>query len=203
MTEYRASWQAWARRNYSDQAIAASAAQAAIAAVEAGTSPRDASIRGHQAAIDAGGEYQCRPDKVGMALIACILLGAMFVPATLVGASKGSTADYIVPAVVIGLFGAGVAGLVMVRRNSRFFATRSTAGRRDWRGQVVSSIPRGEPISFHLRRGKPVRPLTYDEPDDSEVDFSTQGGAILPTTVYWWSDERITEFALVLGAAAE
>ena len=204
ITDYRTSWRQWARKNYEDAVTADIAAQAAITAIEEGGSQADAARRGHLAAIDSGAEYICRPDRVGMALAACILFGAMFIPAATIGAiSYPSLEIYALLMGFVAVFALAIIGLLMVRKNSCFFVARNTAGRRNWRGHVVSSVSRIGHVSVDIHRGRPIRPLMYDEPDESTVSVSSDGrGSILSTALYWWTSPRIGEFALVLGTEA-
>ena len=74
-------WQDSARRNYSDAQVATAAARAAIAGLESGSTAASATVSAHKAAVKAGGEYRCRPDRIDLLLeipidIAVVLLGS-------------------------------------------------------------------------------------------------------------------------------
>lgn len=206
---YRGLWQIWARSNYPDPSVASAAVNAALAAIENGSPPAVAAVQGHQAAIAAEGEYRCRPDRTGKAILVCFLFAALFIPAGLSGLSvNASFWGYVFLAVTGGgpLF--GMVGMVLVRVNSYFFVTRRTVGRRSWLGRVVETIPRAKVIGVDIRKGSwknvySARSLSSGEymPDDSTMQVKIRGGFTgLHTILYWWTDDRLNELSRVLDA---
>ena len=206
---YRGLWQTWARSNYPEAPAAGAAVNAALAAIKNGSPPTVAAVHGHQAAIAAGGEYRCRPDRTGKAVLVCFLFAAMFIPAVLVGLSSNSSFwGYVSLAVLGGGPVLGIVGLVLVRTNSYFFVNRRRVGRRSWLGRVVAAIPRSKVIAVDIRKGSwknvyTIRSLLSGEymPDDSTMQVRVAGGFTrLHTTLYWWTDERLNELSRVLDA---
>ena len=204
MDDKRASWEAWAREKYSDPTISAVATEAAIAASDEGRSESDSSILGHRAAMDAGGEYRCRPNRTGAAIVVCALFGLLLVPATLAGLSTNpAPAGYLFLAIVGGGPTLGVIGLILVRRNSCFFATKDVVGRRNWAGKIVASAPRARLRSLGLRSGSWANVYSFESlaigemPDDSTAAFL--GVNIEPTRLLWWSDARFRDYGEVIG----
>ena len=200
MDEDRQLWATWARSFYHEPGVASAAAQAALAAIEQGSGPSTAALRGHAAAVDAGGEYRCRPNKTARGILVCILVAGVFIPAVLSGLSiNPSPAGYIFLAIMGGGPVLGVVGLVLVRLNSCFFVTRDTVGRRNFLGRVVLSDHRSSSGRITVRRGSWTKALLTHEADDSEVQIDMPGVSSSRTVLYWWTDDRIREFAEVAG----
>ena len=192
--DYRASWEAWARRNYDGQAVASAAAAAAIAASAAGVSQWNVAIAAHRAAVRAGGEYVCRPDRAGLAIGICVAVFLLFVPATLGGlAVNPGPAGYLFLAGSIALPVLAIVGLIKTRRNSRLFVDRFYVGRRDWRGKVVTSVAReGASVQIEVDADAWSDLMSEGETHEPVV---TIGSSRVQT--FWWSAARIREFAAV------
>lgn|GEM_PF-4987014 len=198
MSDYETSWRKWAAAQYPDLAAANVAAEAAIAAARAMTPVESIRVAAHRAAVDAGAEYRCRPDRAGMAIALCVLLFAIFVPATLSGLSiNPAVGGYLFLAGSILLPVLGVVGLVMVRKNSCFFVNREMVGRRSWRGSQVAAVPRAGLRSVNLRAGSWAKTVLGDEPDEATVEIVGDHASIPTTDLYWWSNARIRELAQV------
>jgi len=198
--DYRASWQAWAQRHYDDPSVSSAAYQAAIASSARSASQQDAVVAGHRAAVAAGGEYICRPDRAGMAILLCMLLFMLFAPATLVGLSVNPVlGGFAFLAGSVALPVLAVVGLIQVRKNSCFFVNRWQVGRRNWRGKVVASVAREGVASVDVESPGWDSVLLSEEPEEPTVSVSGIGDqTLIPTTgIYWWSVSRIREFAAV------
>lgn len=197
VAEFEASWLRWASKHYEDPTVAQVVASAAYAATRQGISPQAATIVGHRAAVAAGGEYVCRPDRAGIAIAVCVLVFLMFVPASLAGLTVNpGLGGYLFLAGSLALPALAVAGLVMVRRNSCFFVNWKTVGRRNWRGQVVMDVYRRNVTGASVRSGE-ANTLWTEEPDESTLSINLPGGVQQITALYWWSNARAAEFAAV------
>src|SRR5579859_98754 len=201
--DYSASWQAWARRNYGDPAVAETAYKAAMAASSVNPDSSHAAVLGHRAAVAMGGEYRCRPDRTGMAITVCVLLFLMFVPATLLGVSSNpSLGGYLFLAGSVLVPGLAFAALLLVRRNACFFVDVGVAGRRNWRGKVVASVSRSQITSMSLRSGSWADVMSSGEAEESTLRVTTRGAEIPTTGLYFWTDDHIREFIAVARLAA-
>lgn len=200
MDDYRQLWVTWARSIYHEPEVASAAAKAALSAIDEGWIPSAAALRGHKAAVDAGGEYRCRPNRTAKAIVVCLLVAAMFIPAILSGISVNpSPAGYVFLAIMGGGPLLGVVALALVRLNSCFFVTRETIGRRNFLRRVVLSGHRSSSGRITVRGGGWTKALLTNEPDDSEVQIEMPGLTPSRTGLYWWTDDRIREFAAVAG----
>lgn len=198
--DYRASWEAWARKNYDDPAVVSAASAAAVAASAAGAAQWDAAIAAHRAAIRAGGEYVCRPDRAGLAIGLCVVLFLLLVPAALAGLTVNpGLAGYVFLAGSIALPVLAVVGIVQVRRHSCFFVDRFHVGRRDWRGKTAVSVAREAITSVRVDTPALEDALLSNEADETSVEIRGRGGEpLIPMTdTYWWSAARTREFAAV------
>ena len=196
--DYRASWEAWAQKQYPLPVGARAAAHAAIVADESGAGQWNASIAGHRAAVAAGDEYVCKPDRAGIAIALVCILFLMFVPASLAGLSVNPAVGgflFLAGAIVLPVL--GFLGLLRVRRNSCLFVNREIVGRRDWRGRTVAAAPRTMVTSVDIQQGSWDRVMLDDEPDEATMTVQA-GRASIPTTeMFWWSNARMREFAAV------
>jgi hypothetical protein len=193
--DYRTSWEAWAGKVYDDPAVASAASSAAIAASSAGAGQWTAAIAAHRAAIRAGGEYVCRPDRAGLAIGICVVIFLLFVPATLAGLSVNpAPGGYVFLAGSIALPVLAVAGLVKVRRHSCFFVDRFYVGRRNWRGKVVASVAREglAPVQVEMDEDSWSDLLLEGEPHEPAVRLGSSS-----VQSFWWSADRIRELATV------
>jgi len=204
MTDYEASWREWAAKQYADAAIAAAAADGAIAASRKGVAADAAAVAGHRAAVRAGGEYTCRPDRTGLAMAIVVILFAMLVPATLAGRSSNpAAAGFVFLAAAVLLPAGAFVVLVMARRNSCLFVNRWSVGRRDWRGRVVMTIAREGVSGAGVDRGSWTVAMIGDEgqpgghPDESQLAITMQSGQVLKTNLTLWTNTRAAEFAAV------
>ncbi len=145
--DHRTSWEAWARRQYRDPALADVAGRAAMSASAGGSDSYSAAVIGHRAAVAAGAEYRYRPDRTGMAIAVCVVLFLMFTPASLIGLGVNpGLAGYLFLAGSLILPSLAVFGLVLVRRNACFFVRADVAGRRDWLGNEVAAAARPQAV---------------------------------------------------------
>ncbi|HSS60424.1 MAG TPA: hypothetical protein VLK30_03085 [Candidatus Limnocylindrales bacterium] len=205
MDEYRDTLVKWAQGIYSNPEIAAVAASEAWSGIQAGNLPGTAEIQAHRAAVKAGGEYRCRPDRVGKAIVVCVLIAALFVPATLMGLSVNpSLAGYAFVTVAGGLPFLGLIGLVMVRLNSCFFVTEGTVGRRNWVGRVAAKAPRSHLQYVSFKAGSWARVYgswnrEFEGPDDSKMSVIGTKASLSEVSLIWWSNGRIRQFIEVLG----
>lgn len=196
---YRASWEAWAQKLYPLPVAARAAAQAAIAADASGAGQWNATIAGHRAAVNAGDEYVCKPDRAGLLVVVSVLVFMLFAPASLLGLTVNpALGGFLFLAGSVILPALGVVGAAGVRRNACFFVTREILGRRDWRGRVVASVPRTMVESVTLHTGDWQTVLLTDEgPQESTLVVRTHGAPFPTTALYWWSNARVREFAAV------
>jgi hypothetical protein len=205
LDDYHARLTAWAASIYSDPVIAKAATDAALRSIEAGTLSRSAETQAHRAAVAAGGEYRCQPDRVGKAVLVCVLFGVLFIPATLFSLSVNpSLGGYLSLCVFAGAPALGVIGLAMVRRNSCFFATTKTAGRRNWLGQVAARASRAQLMYASFEAGSWARVYRswnreFEGPDDSTMAIVGRRADLPRVSLYWWTDARIKQFVDVLG----
>jgi uncharacterized RDD family membrane protein YckC len=205
-------WRRWGRREYGQSQAAEAGARAAATIQAGGSSPADARVRGHIAAIEAGGEYRCRPDRTRPFLALWIMLDAFFGSLGLLGLAYTGLTPAVLgtdAALMSGPILATVAAL-LVSRNSGFYLTRDTLTRRNWLGRPVASFPRSEVLADSLVRGtwgwaeftvkNPQRyPLKNMYAPLSSLDDNMRTS--LSTPLVWWSDARFREFQHVLGAA--
>jgi hypothetical protein len=198
--DYRRLWVTWARTNYSDPQVAAAAVDAAMSAIEHGSIPNAAAIEGHEAAISAGGEYRCRPDRTGAAMAVCVLVALLFIPATLAGLSVNpALGGYVFLAVVGGGPVVAFLGILQIRRNACFFVNRRELGRRGWRGNLVFSAARSDVSFIRLRSGSWAAAMFQRGGDDSNATLVMSGDRSESTDLYWWTDGHFKEFARVAG----
>ncbi|HET7466707.1 MAG TPA: hypothetical protein VFL29_08565 [Candidatus Dormibacteraeota bacterium] len=196
--DYRASWEAWAEKEYLLPVAARAAAQAAIAAAASGAGSWNARIAGHRAAVAAGDEYVCKPDHVGIAIALVVVLFFMLVPATLAGLSVNpAVGGFLMLAAAVALPVLGVFALLRVKRNSCFFVNREIVGRRDWRGRTMAAAPRSMVTSVDVRQGSWDRVLLDDEPQETVVEVQAGRASMRATSTVWWSNSRMKEFAAV------
>lgn len=196
--EHRASWEAWAQKQYPLPVAARAAAHAAIVADESGAGQWKAAIAGHRAAVAAGDEYVCKPDRVGIVIAVVCILFLMLVPASLAGLSVNPAIGgflFLAGAIVLPLL--GLLALLQVGKNSCLFVNREIVGRRDWRGRTAAAAPRSMVTSVDIQQGGWDRVLLDDEPDETTLTVQA-GRASMPTTeTFWWSNTRVKEFAAV------
>jgi uncharacterized RDD family membrane protein YckC len=209
-------WRRWARRDYPEPQVAQAAARAASASMASGSSPAEARIRGHIAAVEAGGEYRCRPDRTRPLLTLWIVLDAFFGSASVLGLAYTGLSPSVLgtdAALLSGPILATVATL-LVGRHSGFFLTDDRVGRRNWLGRSVASFPRSEVLDVSpLRDTWGWAEFTVKHPQRYPMRALKLMYAPLPSLedakrtnlsawLVWWSDARFNEFQQVLGAAS-
>jgi hypothetical protein len=213
----------WAKRNYHNALVASAAANAAAAAVGSGSNAADAAISGHCAAVIAGGEYRCRPDRTGIWIALWIVLGAAFGSMGALGlAFRGPTLDGLEVLVLLTIGPAvGLVSMLLVRRNSGYYLTANTLKRLTWLGKVAASFPRSEVrgmnfvpagqgtswsgigigwAEFDVEHPEryPVRGFRALYLPESAIDDSRQSR--LSAWLIWWSDQRSKEFERVFDS---
>lgn len=208
-------WRRWARRDYPESQVAGAAARAATLAMAGGSSADEARVKGHIAAVEAGGEYRCRPDRTRPFLALWIVLDVFLGSLCLLGLANTGLSPAVVgtdAALITGPILATLATL-LVARNSGFYLTRETVTRRNWLGRLVATSPRSEIIEVNVvadiwswaeftvvhPQRDPMRGLkeTYSAPSSLDDTMRTN----LSGSLVWWSDVRFREFRQVLGAA--
>ena len=205
MSDFEASWRKWAAMQYSDPAIAGAAATAGFDATRRGVPAQQAAVVGHRAAVAAGGEYVCRPDLTGIAIVTIVLVFLLLVPATIAGLTVNpGFSGYLFLAAAVLVPGAALAGVLLVRKNSCFFVDRWSVGRRDWRGRVVMTVAREGVAGAEVERGSWSTAFFGEEqtqsgghPDESKVAITLRSGDRSVTPLFWWSSGRAAELVAV------
>jgi len=182
-----ARWEAWARKLYPDPGVAGAAANAAAVASAEGAGRAASEVRGHQAAVAAGGEYRCRADNtikaIGIAVSCFVWFGGTGL-AGFLGQPSFIGFAFLAAAVAIPIL--AIWFLIGVHRNSSFLVTKTEIRKHNWRGK----------LSYSNRRSN-LGP--DDVPPETLVSDEWQN-ADDPESYSWWSTKRIDELAAVLGA---
>lgn len=219
-------WQSWGRRHYRDRTIAAAAARAAASSIASGSSAADAEISGYRAAVQAGGEYRCVPDRTGTWIALWVVIGVAFGSLTVLGLAYNgpSPGGLVILALVTVGPALATAPPLLTSINSGHYLTRDKVGRRDWLRRTVACFPRADVVStnlipahqetslsalgfawaeFEVKHPQlyPVRGLKAWYLPESRIPDSQQSE--LSAWLFWWSERRFRELQSVFDDRAD